>query len=199
MIDSRDRLVDTGLQLLQRGCVGAAAFKRKPRAGQRRPQIVGDIVAYTRQRVDHRLHFIEHAIDDRRKLRERVVEVAVGKPLPEVSGDDALDPLVDLLDSFLCTHAQPRSRQEAETERRQQTKRKRLANDVRNLGCFVDLAPDHQNVAILHASRDRARLLLPTIGLVQPNDLRALRRHIDFKTARQLCHVPRNPVPADTE
>ena len=93
----------------------------------------------------------------------------------------------------------PGSRQEAETERRQQTKRKRLANDVGNLGCFVDLAPDHQNVAILHASRDRARLLLPTIGMVQPNDLRALRRHIDFETARQLCHIPRNPVPADTK
>src|SRR6476620_3168288 len=97
-------------------------------------------LAYTRQRVDHRLHFIEHAIDDRRKLRERVVELAVRKPLPEISGDDALDPLVDLLAPAR------KQRQNADSRPSASAWPTRWEISIAS----STLRPDHQHVAILH-------------------------------------------------
>ena len=54
--DDRQRLIDSGhclvrnlLELLQRGRMRSAALQRKACARQRRPQIMGDIVADTRQ------------------------------------------------------------------------------------------------------------------------------------------------------
>ena len=116
LIDTRDRLVRNRLKLLQRGCVGAPALEREPRARQRRSQIVGDVVADAGERVDHRFHFIEHAIDDDRELRKRLVDGTVRKPLAQIAGDDALNPLVDLLDPLLGAHAQPRAGQQAQTK-----------------------------------------------------------------------------------
>ena len=83
LVNICDRLVNNHLELFQRGCVGAAALQRQPRPGQRRSQIVGDVVAHSGERVDHRFHFIEHAIDDDREPRKRVVDVAVWEPLAQ--------------------------------------------------------------------------------------------------------------------
>ena len=75
---------------------------------------MGDVVTDAGERMDHRFHFIEHAVDDDRELRERLVDRSMRKPLAQISGDDALDPLVDLLDPFLRAHAQPCAGQQAE-------------------------------------------------------------------------------------
>ena len=64
LIDICDRLVDNRLELLDRRCVGASALEREPCPRQRRAQVVGDVVANAGERVDHRFHFIEHAVDD---------------------------------------------------------------------------------------------------------------------------------------
>ena len=48
--------------------------RREPRPRQRRPQIVGDVVADAGERVDHRFHLVEHAVDDDRELGERLVQ-----------------------------------------------------------------------------------------------------------------------------
>ena len=69
MINVRDGLVRNRLELFQRRCVSAAALESEPRPRQRRSQIVGDVVADARERVDHRFHFIKHAIDDGREPR----------------------------------------------------------------------------------------------------------------------------------
>ena len=97
----------------RRGCVGAAALEGEPCSRQRRSQIVGDVVADAGERVDHRLHFIEHAVDDDGELRKRLVDVTMRKPLAQIAGDDALDPLIDLFDPLLGAHAQPRAGQQA--------------------------------------------------------------------------------------
>ena len=156
LIDICDRLVDNRLELFDRRCVGAAALERKPRPRQRRAQVVGDVVADAGERVDHRFHFIEHAVDDDGELRERLVDITVRKPFAQVAGDDALDPLVDLFDPLLGAHAQPRAGQQAQEKRRQQAQRERLTDDVGDLPRFVDLTSDHQRVAAWHSSGDRA-------------------------------------------
>src|ERR1700752_398664 len=97
LVNICDRPVYGRLQLFQRSCVGVAALQRQPRPRQRRSQIVGDVVTYTSERVDHRFHFIEHAIDDDREPRKRIVHVAVWESLAQIAGDDALDPLIYLL------------------------------------------------------------------------------------------------------
>ena len=72
---------------------------------------MGDVVTYPGERVDHRFHFIEHAVDDDGELRKRLVDVTVWKPLAQITGDDALDALINLLDLLLGAHAQPRASQ----------------------------------------------------------------------------------------
>ncbi len=61
---ARDRLVGDGLKLLETGRVGSPALEHEPRPRQRRAQIMGDVVADAGERMDHRLHLIEHAVDD---------------------------------------------------------------------------------------------------------------------------------------
>ena len=82
LINVCDRLVRNRLQLLQRGSVGAASFESKPHPRQRRSQVVGDVITHPGQRVDHRFHLVQHTVHDSRKLRKRLVEVSVWKPLP---------------------------------------------------------------------------------------------------------------------
>jgi len=82
------------------------------------------------ERVDHRFHFIKHAVDDGGEPGKRLIDVTVWKPLAQIAGDDALDPLIDLLDPLLGTHAQPSASQQAQAKRRQQTQRQRLTDDM---------------------------------------------------------------------
>ena len=131
---------------------------------------MGDVVADAFERVDHRLHFVEHAVDDDREPGKRLVDVTVWQPLAQIAGDDALDPLVDLLDALLGPHAQPRACQQAKQEGRQQAERQRLTDDMGDLARLVDLASDHQRIAIGHAPGDRPdhAPLLP--GRRRPDD-----------------------------
>ena len=160
---------------------------------------MGDVVAHAGERVDHRFHLIEHAVDDDGKLRERLVDIAVRKPFAQVAGDDALDPLVDLFDPLLGAHAEPRARQQAQAECRQQTQRERLADDVGDLPRLVDVAPDHQHVAILQPPADRADYLIAAIRLIHSGDPRSLHRRVDIKAGRQTLHVAGDPVPVGAE
>ena len=74
-------------------CVHATTFQRELRTRQRRSQVVGDIVADAGQRMDHGLHLVEHAVDDDRQSRKRLVDITMWKPLAQIAGDDALNPL----------------------------------------------------------------------------------------------------------
>ena len=126
------------------GRVGTAALERQARACQRRSQIVGDVVADAGQRMDGGFQFIEHAVDDGGEPRERFIDIPVRQPLAQISGDDALDPQVDLLDASLRTNAQPRAGQQPKTERGQQAKPQRAADDPGDFPGLVDVASNHQ-------------------------------------------------------
>ena len=147
------------------------------------------------ERVDHRFHFIEHAIDDGGELRKRLIDVTVWKPLAQIAGDDALDPLVDLFDALLGAHAQPRAGQQAQAaKRRQQTQRQRLTDDMGNFPGFVDLASDHQRVAIRHSPGDRADHVGVPTGWTRPDNRNALDQIVHLEFGRKLFQIARYPV-----
>src|SRR5437588_1737259 len=89
-------------------------------------------------------------------MRKRIIAVMVWKPLSQISGDNALNPLIYLFDTLLSTHAQPRAGQQAQAKRGQQAQRKCLADDVGNLAGFVDLSSYRQCIAVRHSLGDRA-------------------------------------------
>ncbi|OIQ67839.1 hypothetical protein GALL_505810 [mine drainage metagenome] len=171
LIDARNRPVHDRLKLLQSSGVGAPALKRESRASQRGSHVVGDIVTNTGERVDHRFHFIEHAVDDDREFRERLIDVAMRKPLAQIAGDDALNPLVDLFDAILRAHAQPRAGEQAKTEARQQAQHERHTDDMGNFIGFIDFPPHHQHLTARRAPRDRADDVF----------LRSGRKHLDHR------------------
>ena len=157
LIDAGDRLVCNRLELLQRCRVGAATLERQAGARQRRPQIMRDIVTDAGQRMDHGFHFIEHAIDDDRELENGSSTVPMRQPLAQISGDDALNPLIDLLDPSLRAHAEPCAGQQTEAKCRQQAERERLPYDTGNFPGLIDISSDHQHVAACRIRRAIAR------------------------------------------
>src|SRR6202041_1852168 len=154
--DSGNRSIDDRLKLFEGGGVGTSALKREPRARERRSHGVSDIVAASGKRMAPRFHLVEHAVDDDRELRKRLVDGAIRKPLAQIAGDDALNPLVDLFDAPLRPPAQPRAGKQAKTKTRQQAQRHRQADDMGNLVGFVDFASHYQDIAIWHAPCDGA-------------------------------------------
>ena len=87
---------------------------------------MGDVVADAGERIDHRLHLVEHAVDDPGQPRERIVRPVLREPLAQLAGHDALDPLVHLLHAPLGAKAEPGTGQQAEAEGRQQAEGQRL-------------------------------------------------------------------------
>jgi hypothetical protein len=144
--------------------------------------------------MDHRFHFIEHAIDDDREPRERLVDGTVRQSLAEIAGDDALNPLVDVLDPPLGAHAQPGAGQQAKKKGGQQTQQQRLADDMRDFPGFIDIPPNHQHVAVVHAPGDRTDdLVFPAVS-IHPDDVGALRRGVDPQIGRQAVDIAGNSV-----
>ena len=112
-----------------------------------------DVVADAGKRVDHGFHFVQHAVDDGRKPRERLVDVAMRKTLMQISGDDAPDPLVDLLDAPLRAQTEPGTGQQAEAKGGQQSQRKRLTDNMRNFPCLVHISAYENYVTVLQTPR----------------------------------------------
>src|SRR3981081_1793677 len=107
----------------------------------------------------------------------------------QVTGDDALYPLVDLYDALAGTCAQRHTDRKAKKHSGNQTKRERPANDPRDFPDFTGLSSNRQYFAVRQASRDQTdRLFLPTT-FVYPVDHSALYRIIDLKIGRQAFKV----------
>ena len=74
-----------------------------------------DIVADPCQRFDEALHLVEHAVDDDGELAEGIITVSVRQSFTQVTGDDALDALVNLHDtpagSGIQRHADHKAKQ----------------------------------------------------------------------------------------
>src|SRR6516225_4264797 len=95
------------------------------------------VVADAGQRVDHGFHLIEHAVDNSCKPGKRLVDIPMWKTFAEIAGDNALNALIDLLDTPLRAQAEPRAGQQAKTKCREQTKHERLAHHMRDFSGLV--------------------------------------------------------------
>jgi hypothetical protein len=98
--------------------------------------------------MDHGFHLIEHAVDDSREPRERIVDISIRQTLAQITRDDALDALIDLVNALLGAQAEPCAGEQAKTEGRQQTKRQRLADNVGNFTPLIDVASDDQDITV---------------------------------------------------
>ena len=70
------------------------------------------------------------------------------KTFAQVSGDNALDPLVHLFDAPLSTQAEPGAGEQTKAESRQQSQRQRFTDNVRDFRCLVHNPADQDDVAI---------------------------------------------------
>src|ERR1700675_576171 len=199
LIDSLYRFVCNHLQLLKCLGAGATALKRKPRTREWRAQVMRYVVAHACKRVDESFHLVEHAVDYHRKCGEGIVGLPMRESFAQVSGDDALYPLIDLNDTLTGTSAQSDTDRKAEKHSGNQTKRHRRTNDARNLLHFIDITPYHQHVAVRQTSCDQANRLFLPITFVYPVDYSALYRVIDLMIGWQAFQVIRHPATTRTK
>ena len=119
---------------------------------------------------------------------------AVRKPLPQIAGDDALNPLIDFLDALLGAYAQPCAGQQAKAKGRQQTQRQRLTDDMGDFAGLIDISSEDEDVAISHAPRDRTDSLKFATFSVCPDDIGALRGCVDPQMRWQAFQITGYPV-----
>src|ERR1700694_805501 len=112
----------------------------------------------------------------------------------QVTGDDALHPLVDLYYALPGTSAHRHTDRKAKKHSGNQTKRERPTNDACDLPHFIDISSNHQHVAVRQASRDQTDCLFLPTTFVYPVDHSALYRIIDLKIGRQAFQVARDPA-----
>ena len=96
-------------------------------------------------------------------------------------------------------HTQPGAGQEAEAKARQQAQRQRLADDHGNLLGFVDVSSDDEDVTIIQALGDRTDNLVFPAAAIDPADVGALRRRVDFQLRRQAVDIAGNPATIGAE
>jgi hypothetical protein len=112
----------------------------------------------------------------------------------QIAGNDALNALVDLDNTLAGTSAQYHTDRKAKKHGGNHTERKRPANDVCDLGDFVDISSDRQHVAIRQPSRDQADRLSFRSTFVRPVDHSALYGVTDLEIGRQIFQVTQNPA-----
>ncbi|MET0709424.1 MAG: hypothetical protein ABWY82_21660 [Tardiphaga sp.] len=144
--------------------------------------------------MDGGFQLIEHAVDDAGKARERFIDIPVRQPFAQISGDDALDPQIDFLDASLRANAEPRTRQQPEAERRQQPERERASDNPRDLPGLVDIAPNHQYIAVIDGPRDGPHQRSVGLIFVGPRHPYALHPGPGRKTARQARDIAGQPA-----
>lgn len=154
---------------------------------------MGDVVADAGERVDHRLHLVEHAVDDPGQPREWIVRSALREPLAQLAGHDALDPLVHLLHASLGADAQPGASQQTEAEGRQQAQGQRLPHHARYLARLIDVPSHHQDIAAIETSADRPDDRNVGCRLFEQVEPHALHRAIKPQLARQMVDVAGQP------
>src|SRR5271156_759912 len=76
LVETGDRLIGDRPKLRQRCSVLAPALKADPHAGERRAQVVGDVVADTGNFLNESFNFAQHPVDADGKLIERVITAA---------------------------------------------------------------------------------------------------------------------------
>jgi hypothetical protein len=152
--DDRERLIDADNSLV-RDLLGAVpAWLRAPPAQSSTGRVSGGVRrswAISLPTPESALIIVSISssisFDNRRKSGQGLVDVPTGQAFARITRNDALNPLVDLLHTFLGADTQPGSGQKAKAERRHETQR--LSDHLRNLSRLVDVASDRQQVAVL--------------------------------------------------
>src|ERR1700694_4962251 len=110
----------------------------------------------------------------------------------QVTGDDALHPLVDLYYALPGTSAHRHTDRKAKKHSGKQTKRERPTNDACDLPDFIDISSNHQHVAVRQTSRDQADGLFLWTSFVDAIDVSALYNVTDLEIVRQAFQVTRD-------
>src|SRR5882757_6181671 len=106
--------------------------------------------------MDEGLHLVEHAVDYRRKLGERIIRFSMRKPFTQVSSDNALNPLINFYYALPGPGSQRCSDRNTKRHNGSQTNCERPANDTCKLADFLDISSHHQHVAVRQGARDQA-------------------------------------------
>ena len=113
LVEAGDRLIDHHPKFLRRCSVLAPTLEAHPHAGERRAQVMRDVVANPGNLVNESFDLLQHAVHYDGELVKRVIDPTGREPLSQITGDDALDSLVDLFDPLLCTNAKEAPRRDA--------------------------------------------------------------------------------------
>ena len=76
----------------------------------------------------------------------------------------------------------------------QQAQRQRLADHDGNLLGFIDVSSDDEDVTIIQALGDRTNNLVFPAAAIDPPDVGALCRRVDFQPRRQAVDIAGNPA-----
>src|SRR4029077_16451878 len=157
-------------------------------AGQRRPQVVSDVVADTGYFADQRFDIAKHSIDANGQLVERITASARRQALAQITGNDTLDSSIDFRDSIVSTLAQYNSDDQRQCKCRQQSQKKRLPDDVRDLDDLIDVAADHKDMTVRQEGRNNPHLLKLAAVAVEAND-RGVGRDFPRQPGRQTFNI----------
>src|SRR5712691_9749054 len=125
----------------------APALEAHPHAGERRTQVMRDVVADTSNLMDESFNLAEHPVDADGELVERVIAPAGRQAFAQIACHDALDSSVDIREPAKSPQAQHHADGDRNCESRQQAEPKGPPDDFRNLRDLVDVAPDHEDFA----------------------------------------------------
>src|SRR4029077_1096289 len=170
LVESYERLVDAFPQLIEVSRFLPGALQRYPHAGERRAQIVCDVVAYSGQTADQNLDLTQHSAEQGRQFVEWVVGAAGRQPFSQLAGHDALDFAVDFLDASLRAKTQEHTDSEAQTQRRNQTHRQSAFHNVGYPCKFVITTGDDQGAAFGEPGRDSPNGVLLTHSVIHLYD-----------------------------
>jgi hypothetical protein len=115
------------------------------------------------------------------------------QPLAQIACDDALDVLIDFINTLLGAQAEPCSSEQAKTEGRQETERQRLADDTGDFSRLVNVAPDDQRITIRQLSSDRQDNGIAEIRS-DSRGLNALRECIGLELCRHAREISCKPA-----
>ena len=156
---------------------------------------MGNLVANPRQLLHEGLDPVEHAVFSLRKLVERMFKALGRQTLPQVAGYDAVDQGVELLDALLGPGAQHHADQQAQGQSERQSQQHSPRHDLRKLRQFVDVAGDHQHVAVRQAAGNGANVHRFPIVPVDADSRGGLNRSVDPEAVWQTFEIARDPMP----
>ena len=181
-VESREHpvgLADRGTNRLDLGCCISRREERQfepgAQPGERRLQIMRDIVGDLAHAGHQPLDLVEHAVEVGGELVEFVGGAETRHPVRQIAGDDPLGRAVHLLDTPQHVAAHEGAADEPDGERQQPRPDQRCLDPVAKRGGIADIAAHKQAIAV----RDDEQL-----GPRRVRFLAALSRHLDLERQR---------------